>query len=649
MSKKCSTNAGTCPIIDHNTLSPEIGTAEEFETFVDALKRHDMSHLLDLLPNHMGVLGADNAWWLDVLENGPAAQHAGFFDIDWEPVNEALRGKVLLPVLEDRYGIVLEGGQLALRFDGEHGSFFITHHEHRFPLDPGIYPRILDRGVERLAERLPADDPNLLEFQSLTTAFGHLPGREAMRPDERAERRRDKEVHKAQLADLCRRRPEIAGFIEENVQEINGRPGEPQSFESLHALLEEQAYRLAHWRVAAEEINYRRFFDINDLAALRMEDPEVFEATHRLVVELVASGRVQGLRIDHPDGLYDPAEYFRRLQACFAARGTSLYGERAGTGERPLYIVVEKILAPYERLPSGWPVHGTTGYDFASLVNGLFVDPAAEARMDPIYAAFTGEKSDFDEILYRAKRLVMRSMLSSGLTVLANRLYRIAQRDWRTRDYTLQNLRDALLEITACFPVYRTYITGESVTSEDRRFIDWAVSVAKRRSRVAESTIFDFVRAVLLTEETSEWPFAERRAVVEFSMRFQQYTAPVMAKGLEDTSFYLYHRLVSLNEVGSDPRRFGVSVAAFHHANQERARDWPHALLATSTHDTKRSEDMRARLDVLSELPDEWQRCLRRWHRINRPKKRLVEERLAPAGNDEYLLYQTMVGIWPLG
>ncbi|MGH6635909.1 MAG: malto-oligosyltrehalose synthase, partial [Gammaproteobacteria bacterium] len=633
-------------IIDHNALNPEIGTREEFALFVKTLKAHGMGQILDLVPNHMGVLGADNSRWLDVLENGPAAAHARYFDIDWQSANEALRGKLLLPVLDDHYGVVLENGELNLLFDREAGTFSVYYHEHRFSIDPNSYPTVLGHRMEFLTDRLGAEDPRLLEYQSLITAFGHLPGRSTSAPEALAERQRDKEIHKRQLADLCRRSPHITGFVEKNARAFNGKPGDPASVERLHGLLEAQAYRPCHWRVACDEINYRRFFDINDLAALRMEDPGVFEATHRLVLKLVGSGQIDGLRVDHPDGLYDPLGYLQRLQGHFSAPQTPEEAVNSRL-DAPLYLVVEKILAPFERLPEGWPVYGTTGYDFANLVNGLFVDPAAEARMEHIYAGFTGERIDFAELIHRSKRLIMKTALTSEINVLANQLARITRLDRRTRDYTLNNLRDALLGVIACFPVYRTYIADGNVAAEDRRYVDWAVSVAKNRNRAVEVSIFDFIRAVLLTE-TAGGSQQRREAILRFAMKFQQLTGPVMAKGVEDTCCYIYNRLVSLNEVGADPRHFGTSVAAFHHANHERARAWPHAMLASSTHDSKRSEDVRARIDVLSELPDAWQRALQRWRRINRYKRRMLEAGPAPSRNDEYLLYQTLIGVWPL-
>ncbi len=630
-------------IIDHNALNPEIGSLEDFERLVAALQQQGMGQILDIVPNHMGVMGSDNGWWLDVLENGQASSYADFFDIDWEPLKDELRGKLLVPVLGDQYGNVLERGELKLVFDTQQGEFSIWYYTHRFPVDPKTYPQIIGYRLERLAARLGPAHPQVLEFQSLLTALGHLPSHTEIASDKLAERNRDKEIHKRYLAALCAGSPDIAQYIEENVKEINGTAGDPKSFDWLHELIEVQAYRLAYWRVAADDINYRRFFDINDLAALRMEKEAVFTATHRLVFELIATGKVDGLRIDHPDGLYDPTQYFQRLQQRRAELG-KVNGE-----DKPLYVVVEKIRASYEHIPRDWAVYGGTGYRFANLVNGLFVDSANQARLDRIYAGFLEERLDFDEMLYRCKKLIMKVALASELNVLANQLSRIAQADRHTCDLTLNSLRDALTEIVACFPVYRTYITGERITSQDQRFINWAVATAKKRSQAADITVFDFVHAVLLLTLAEGKSPAFRAAVTAFTKKFQQFTSPVMAKSLEDTSFYIYNRLVSLNDVGGDPKSFGISVAAFHGANQERMKSWPHTLLNTSTHDSKRSEDVRARLNVLSEIPARWRLALRRWSRLNRSRKRQVDGKYAPSRNDEYLLYQTLLGAWPVG
>ncbi len=634
-------------IIDHTTVNTELGGDDGFARFADALVERGMGQVMDMVPNHMGVMGGDNGWWLDVLENGRASPWAAFFDIDWSPLKEGLRDKVLLPVLGDRYGAVLENGELTLSFDGGGGSFCVRYYEHVFPVDPAEYPRILAHEGHRLEERLGAGDPRLREFQSLVTAFGNLPPRSADDSAAMTERRRDKELHKATLARLAGD-ADIARYLEENLEAFND-PGRP---DVLHQLLEHQAWRLAWWRVATDEINYRRFFDINELAGLRMERPEVFEATHGRIMALIGEGRVHGLRIDHPDGLYDPVAYFERLQERVSAPVPAA-GDPASDGEaevpaRPLYLLVEKILAGHERLRGDWAVHGTTGYDFTNLVNGVFVDAAAEDPMDRTYHEFMDRRGSLDEMIYQTKQLIMRTSLASELNVLSQQLSRIAELERHTRDYTLISLHQALSGIVACFPVYRTYVRPGVVAEEDRRYVDWAVNVAKKRSTAADTSVFDFVRDVLLTDIAEGRGDDYRRRVTTFAMRFQQYTGPVMAKGLEDTAFYRYHRLVSLNEVGGEPGRFGTSVAAFHHQNQERARLWPHAMLATATHDSKRGEDVRARIDVLSEVPDEWRTRVGRWSRLNRDRKREVDGRPAPSANDEYLLYQTLVGTWPL-
>jgi (1->4)-alpha-D-glucan 1-alpha-D-glucosylmutase len=622
-------------ITDHNALNPEIGTAEEHARLVEVLHENGMGHLLDWVPNHMGV-GSDNRWWLDVLENGPASPYARFFDVDWYPTNRGhLRGKVLLPVLGDHYRVILEDGDLELKFEPEEGSFSVNYYEHRCPLDPKTYPMVLE-GLTGLPE-----DEHSLELQSLLTAFGNLPGQSEDDEERVAERSRDAVIHKNRLARLYAESSEVARAIEDCVRRMNGEAEDPESFEALHRVLEEQAYRLVYWRVASDEINYRRFFSINDLAGIRVEDEQVFDETHRLVLDLIREGKVDGLRLDHPDGLYDPAGYFHRLQRAAAVALNS-------DEDEPLYVLVEKILAPYEGLPEDWPVSGTTGYEFANLVNGLFVDPAGEAGMERAYRRFIGRSIDFAELLYDCKKTVMRYELASELNVLSRRLLRISEgfAGRRTFDFTINVLRDALTEVVAHFPVYRTYITAGDVSETDRRYVDWAVSRARKQSTAADTTVFDFIHEVLLLEV--DGPEDYKDLATAFVMKFQQYTGPVMAKGMEDTALYVYNRLVSLNEVGGEPERFGVSVSAFHHLSAERAKRWPHAMLASSTHDTKRSEDVRARINVLSEIPGEWRGQVVRWARTNRSRRREVDGQEAPSRNDEYLIYQTLVGAWPL-
>ena len=631
-------------IVDHNSFNPEIGCAEEFDGFVNALHEHGMGLIMDVVPNHMGVMGSDNTWWLDVLENGESSMYASFFDIDWEPLKDELQGKVLVPVLHDHYGAVLESGELRLVFHPERGEFDISYRGHRFPVDPKEYPRILRHCGAGAVEPAGEPDPHRLEFQSLITAFGHLPSRKENGADRIAERSRDKEIHKRRLAELCIRSPEIGACIHRAVNFINGNPADPATFEELHEFIKAQAFRLANWRVASDDINYRRFFDINDLAGICMENEKVWEATHRLILRLMAEGKVDGLRLDHPDGLFDPAQYFERLN-----RGVAVATNNSENWpcEKSPYVIIEKILTGAEQLPGEWAVCGTTGYDFANLVNGLFVDSAAAARMERIYRSFIDEEIEFEDLAYRSRKLIVRFALASELNVLANQLTRIALSKRRTCDFTLNSLRDALTEIASTFPVYRTYVSPAGVSESDAGYIRRAIASAKWRSPAADTSIFDFIGEVLLTHIADGQDPAYRNAVTHFAMRFQQFTSPVMAKGLEDTAFYRYNRLLSLNDVGGDLHRFGFSTGEFHFANQERLRHWSHTMLATSTHDSKRSEDVRARINVLSETAGTWRLRVQDWRRFNRSHKRKVNDRPAPSANDEYFLYQTLVGVWP--
>ncbi len=657
-------------IVDYGALNPDLGGQPAFDTFADALRRHDVGLVADFVPNHMGIAQGRNVWWLDVLENGQASPYAAFFDVDWRPLKPELRGKVLLPILGDHYGIVLENGELALRFDPAAGTFTVCYYETPLPIAPPSYPGILRRRLDALSETLPADDLQLLEYQSIITALERLPGQDARHPELVAERQREQVVAKRRLAELVAASAAVRAAVDGAVRELNGTPGDPHSFDALDALLDVQTYRLAFWRVAAEEINYRRFFAINELAAVRQEEPAVFDAAHALLLRLVAEGTVTGVRIDHPDGLWDPAGYTRRLQtaAGAAARESGSEGDARGVVEVrpgfgpddacPLYLVVEKILEHGEELPPEWAVHGTTGYDFAAALTGLFVDPAGRKPFDELYARFIGEKTAYPALVYETKHLIMRRALASEVNVLARALNRISEQDRRSRDFTLNSLRDALREVIACFPVYRTYVAceaegaelGEGTVSErDRSYVEAAVAQAKRRAPVADPSVFDFVRDVLLLRHPAGLTPEQRLERCRFAMKLQQLTGPVMAKGVEDTAFYRFNRLLALNEVGADPTRFGTTVAAFHRQNAARRERWPHAMLATSTHDTKRSEDVRARITVLSELPREWRAALTRWSRMNRRHTTKVDGRPAPDRNDQYAFYQTLLGAWPTG
>jgi (1->4)-alpha-D-glucan 1-alpha-D-glucosylmutase len=662
-------------VVDYGRINPEIGTREEFDAFVDALHAHDLGLIVDFVPNHMGIDGGANAWWQDVIENGEMSRYARYFDIDWSPLKRELHGKVLLPFLGDQYGEVLERGELKLSFVD--GGFEVRYWETPFPIDPRTYSFILQPVLDDLSGVMEADDLDLLELGSVVSALDRLPGSEALdEQDDAIEARyREQVVSRHRLAMLVERSQTIREAIEAAVAALNGAEGEERSFDRLDHLLNLQPYRLSFWRVAAEEINYRRFFAINTLAAIRQEDPEVFEETHRLLSELIAEGAVDGVRIDHPDGLWDPAGYFRQLQtvairalarremgqvedeewlalapAVDQAISAELDEIAAGDRRWPLYVVGEKILEHGEGLPEDWAVAGTVGYEFARSATGLFVDSEARQLFDRIYGRFTGDKIRFPELVHEMKMRMMIEAFASEVNVLVNGLNRISERDRHSRDFTVNSLGVALREIMANFPVYRTYTTCDElgVTERDQQYIRNAVSQARRRNRALDPSLFSFIEEVLLLRGTGN-PRERMDLRCYFAMKMQQLTGPVMAKGLEDTAFYRFNRLVSLNEVGGDPNRFGSSEDEFHRQNRARLRTWPEGMLTSSTHDTKRSEDVRARISVLSEVPAEWRAAINRWSRLNRKLKVLIDGALAPHRVDEYTVYQTLIGTWPTG
>jgi (1->4)-alpha-D-glucan 1-alpha-D-glucosylmutase len=655
-------------IVDPTRLNPDIGTEDEYWAWVDSMRSRGMGHVLDIVPNHMGIAKSANPWWVDVLENGPSSRFARFFDIEWHPVKDELADKVLIPILGDQYGEVLERQELQLAY--ANGAFVVRYYDDALPIAPDTYDRILSDALERWVTDHPGDPADELEI-ILAAAF-NLPPRSSREPAHVALRAREKEVVKRRLAALTASSVEVRALIDACVDRFNGVAGQPRSFDRLDRLLNEQSYRLAHWRVASEEINYRRFFDVNQLAALRMEDLEVFEEVHRFAFELVHRGGPTGFRIDHVDGLYAPGDYLRRLQENLSApgersatRALSTTEDAEETEERTtprtdssstssvverFYIVVEKILGADEKLPADWPVAGTTGYEFASLVNNLFVDSRNEAALDAIYRRVVRdrrERPSFKELAYRSQKEVLHETMSGDINSLGHQLNRFSERNRHFRDFTLYSLISTLKEVIACFPVYRTYVVpGEPITDHDRRYIVEAVSCAKRRSPGVASLVFDFVQRLLLHQTPVTSPEeAEERA--RFTGKFQQLTSPVAAKGIEDTALYVYNRLLSLNDVGSDPTDFGLEPAVVHNRLVERQRRWPLALSTTSTHDSKRGEDVRARLNVLSELPGPWKTAVSTWRAMNRRFKTDVKGVLAPGGNDEYFLYQTLVGTWP--
>jgi len=628
-------------ITDHNKLNAAVGSREEYDSWIAELRAHSMGQVLDFVPNHVGIAEPRNQWWMDVLENGPSSRFAPYFDIDWRPLKPDLRGKILLPILSDQYGRVLERGELQVHF--EEGTFYLRYGDRRLPIAPGTYRYVLDIALQNLAEH--KDEGFYAELQSILTALEYLPKRTETDPKRIAERIREKEIIKRRLERRCAEAPQVQQAIEKALARINGEPGDARSFDALDELLNAQSYRLAFWRVAAEEINYRRFFDVNDLAAIRVELPKVFDAVHRLLLELVNAGAVTGLRIDHPDGLYLPREYFEKIQQrCAKALAIALPQDG-----RAIYMVAEKILTGAETLRKDWLLHGTTGYDFANQIGQLLVDSSAETAITKTFHRFMGHSLHFGHLVYAKKLQVMKLALANDVDVLGNMVDRLSEQNRWYRDFTLEALARAVRETIACFPVYRTYLApGRPVSEEDRQVIERAVTAAKRRNPAIEESIFNFLRDVLVFRFPENLDAEARAAHTHFVLKFQQSTGPIMAKGLEDTVFYIYNRLAALNEVGGEPQQFGLSIEAFHERNLDRQRNWPATLLATSTHDTKRSEDVRARMVAISEMPEVWRRSLQRWRLANRRWKRTINDLEAPDGNEEYLLYQTLLGTWPV-
>lgn len=659
-------------IVEHSKLNPEVGTENEFNEFINEIKKYGMGQILDIVPNHM-CIEKDNMRWMDVLENGPSSLYADYFDIDWEPIKKELKDKILLPILGNQYGNILENQELRLAF--EDGAFYLYYYDNKFPIIPKTYVSILKHRINVLENLLYPENPYYVELLSIITALEHLPPYTESDTKKISERYREKEIIKKRLRDLYQESPEIRTFLDENIRIFNGKKGDPRSFDLLDELLSMQVYRLSFWRVATEEINYRRFFDINSLAAIKMETPLVFRETHSLVLRLIKERKVTGLRIDHPDGLYNPSEYFQQLQRhCFLQKRLDFsenvkneipasykqkdiesvilkqYDEMLSSDPqfKPFYIIGEKILLKGERIPEDWPIFSTTGYAFLNSLNGIFVDIKHAKAFDDIYIKFTQIRDNFHTVVYEKKKLIMQVAMSSEIHTLGHYLDSISEKNRHTRDFTLNSLIDAIIEVIAFFPVYRTYINSWTVNERDRQYIDIAIIKAKRKNPAMSASIFDFLRDVLLLRFPENLGEKEKRECFDFVMRFQQITGPVMAKGLEDTAFYVYNRLVSLNEVGGSPDRFGTPLETFHGQNIERIKFWPHALIATATHDTKRGEDVRARINVLTEIPHEWRKKINYWTRFNKKKRFIVDSQIVPDRNEEYLLYQTLVGSWPV-
>ncbi len=589
-------------IVDANSLNPALGTDDDFTELHGELDRYDMGLLLDIVPNHMAA-SHENAWWVSVLENGPQSRFLHYFDIDWRD------DKVLLPILGRPYGEALESKEIRLGVDED--GLFLGYYHKRLPLAPRSYRIVLEPCVDAVpSEGVGIEVRDLVENESVIANIRFL---------------------KETISRLRESSPDFRRAMEDSIARHNADP------DLLDRVVQAQWYRLAYWRIASETINYRRFFDVTDLVGIRVENPEVFEMRNRLILDLIAQGRVTGVRIDHIDGLYDPISYLAKLQRRL--------GDPATEVAEQFFVVVEKILEHGEPLPPSFRCAGTTGYDFLDTVNTLFVDPAGLDRLTEIYHGYTGLTEPYEDVVYERKKQAIEQLFFGEMRALGLHLGRLAEADRNARDFAPSELVAALLEVTACMPVYRTYITPAGVNEADRAYLHHAVGEARRRAKLVDARLLQFIELVLLLEPPS-YIAAEREKWLEFVLRWQQFTGRVMAKGVEDTAFYNYNRLISLNEVGGEPGRTGAfdPVAELHARNEEIARAWPHTMNATSTHDTKRSEDVRARIHVLSEIPEVWEREVRKWTRLNASLKRDG----VPHPNEELLIYQTLVGMWPL-
>lgn len=609
-------------VADPNKINPEVGSAEDFENFCMTLKNHDMGQILDVVPNHMGIKGGKNKWWQDVLENGPLSQYSSFFDIEWSPDKRELRDKVLVCILANDFGHSLENQDIKLVIRDGYLQFQI--YDFYLPISFQSYSIFLEEGWQDFKQRNNSAKKEMRNYEKVIEIFKNL-------PVNLAELQQKKEEGMWRFNYLYEDSPLLRKFIQKQIVLFNGKKGDPTSFNLLEKILEKQFYRLASWKVAAHEINYRRFFNINELAAIRIEQEQVFLAHHRLVFQLVAEKKIHGLRIDHPDGLYDPIHYFEKLRL-----------------HANVPIFVEKILERKETLPENWDIEGTVGYEYLNILNGIFIVQSHEEAFNDIYHNFIGQNIDFEELIYEKKKLFTRFLMASEINALGFKLDSITELNRYFKDFTRPDLTKAIQETIACFPVYRTYIAseGEVVSKRDVKYITIAIEKAKRKSPFIDASVFNFLKRLLLLKLKVKRE--EKEDYRDFILRFQQLSGPIMAKGLEDTCFYIYNRFISLNEVGGDPEHFGNSINEFHRFNQIKQKNWPLGFLATSTHDTKRGEDVRMRLNALSEMPEKWNSTIKKWALVNAKYKTEIDGVAYPSANIEYFIYQTLVGVWPI-
>jgi (1->4)-alpha-D-glucan 1-alpha-D-glucosylmutase len=610
-------------IVDHNEFNPDLGGEAGFIRLSEVLKEHDLGLILDFVPNHVGVHYADNPWWLGMLEWGPASPHAASFDVDWEQLPHRGRGGILLPILGSPYGQALERGEIELRYDPASGSFSAWYFEHRLPISPERYSEVVRIVVK---EAQAETDPAGVRLLNLASRYARL---HHPNPEEAP-------GFKSELRSI----EGSAAIIKRGVEAYRAGPGRPAQSLALHHLLERQHYRVAHWRLASSDINYRRFFDINSLAGLRIEDAKTFAGTHRLVGRLIAEGRLDGLRLDHIDGLWDPAQYCRRLRRLVRAARKNR--------SAPFYLVIEKILGETEKLRPFPGIHGTTGYECLNAVTQVLIAADGLDALDEVWRQLSNRSPRLDSVLKEAKRRVLETLLGSEFTVLSRLLARIASGHYSTRDFSSDSLRQALELYLLHFPVYRTYLTQAGASAEDYALIDETVDKARAEWFAADDGIFDFLRDVLTMDLVKPERGTAHSAprVRRFAMKVQQFTGPLMAKSLEDTAFYRYHRQLAFNEVGGNPAAGALPVAVFHAAMQERAKEWPHGMTATATHDTKRGEDARARIMAIAEVAGEWTASVARWKVLNARHVAAEGNFRAPSATFEYMLYQTLLGIW---
>jgi len=626
-------------ITDPLHLNPELGSEADFETLVQKLKQNQMGLLLDIVPNHMAT-SSENPWWMDVLENGRCSPYAPFFDIYWDSSRNTAENRVVLPILAGPYEQALENQEFTLAL--EDTGLSVCYHSYKLPVDIKSYALVCAYRRETLEAALGSDNPSFQQFNQLMDTFERLSSSTSLDYRKAREQYQERQSIKQAFQNMVNTSTKIKTFLLQNIAIFNGKKGDRGSFYLLDKLLEQQVYRLAFWKTAREQLNYRRFFDINDLIGIRVEEPEVLEATHALILQLIQEEKVTGLRIDHIDGLYDPVQYLSRLQHHIALE--------AKEPDRPtgFYLIVEKILAGDQSLPLEWQTCGTTGYDFIKMVNALFIDSKGLASIDATQSRLTGLKTVFDDVVYEKKNQVIKELFPSEIRILENYLSQLAQHDHTAATIASRELKQVLIEVTACLPVYRTYTQTLEVSDRDQSYLEHAFKEARRRNPAMEVAALDFLRRLLFLDFPNYLTLEQKETGLHFVMRWQQFTGAVMAKGFEDTALYTYNRLISLNEVGGDPGSVSLSIDEFHRYNLNRQLHWPYTLNATSTHDTKRSEDVRARINVLSEIPEEWDRHLSLWSEWNQSKKQRINGLLVPELSIEIFLYQTLIGTWPL-